>query len=209
MKKKVLVLAPHTDDGELGCGGTLAKYVAEGGYDIHIVVFSTCAESVPKGFPADILGKEFRKAMKLLGIPSSNIKILDFPVRHFPEHRQQILEELVKLNKSIKPDLVFMPCAHDIHQDHSTVATEAMRAFKRTCLLGYELPWNNYTFNNQTFSLLSLKDVNVKIRALGCYETQKMRDYFKRDYQIAIARTHGVQVGVQYAEVFEAIRWVF
>ena len=50
--KKVLVLAPHTDDGELGCGGTVARLLEEG-CEVHFAVFSTCAESVPAGFPAD------------------------------------------------------------------------------------------------------------------------------------------------------------
>ena len=52
--KKVLVLAPHTDDGELGCGGTVARLLEEG-CEVHFAVFSTCAESVPAGFPADEL----------------------------------------------------------------------------------------------------------------------------------------------------------
>ena len=61
--KKVLVLAPHTDDGELGCGGTVARLLEEG-CEVHFAVFSTCAESVPAGFPADELKTEFLSAME-------------------------------------------------------------------------------------------------------------------------------------------------
>ena len=51
---KVLVLAPHTDDGELGCGGTIHQLISHGKRVIY-VAFSTCEESVPEGFPKDIL----------------------------------------------------------------------------------------------------------------------------------------------------------
>ena len=52
--KNVYVLAPHTDDGELGAGGTIAKLI-ELGANIFYFAFSTAADSVPEGFPKDIL----------------------------------------------------------------------------------------------------------------------------------------------------------
>ena len=51
---KVLVLAPHTDDAEFGCGGTIAKLVSEGS-EVHIAAFSACEQSVRPEFPKDIL----------------------------------------------------------------------------------------------------------------------------------------------------------
>lgn len=45
MKKKVLVLAPHTDDAELGCGGSIAKFVEEG-REVHVVSFSIAEDSL-------------------------------------------------------------------------------------------------------------------------------------------------------------------
>ncbi len=47
MKQKILVLAPHTDDGELGCGGTIVRLIDEG-QDVYYVAFSICEESVPE-----------------------------------------------------------------------------------------------------------------------------------------------------------------
>ena len=78
--KKVLVLAPHTDDGELGCGGTVARLLEEG-CEVHFAVFSTCAESVPAGFPADELKTEFLSAMESYGIPAEQLILFDFQVR--------------------------------------------------------------------------------------------------------------------------------
>ena len=64
---RVLVLSPHTDDGELGAGGTIARWIGEG-KDIYYVAFSTCQKSVPDNWPRDILKQECRCAMKTLGI---------------------------------------------------------------------------------------------------------------------------------------------
>lgn len=207
MIDNVLVLAPHTDDGELGCGGTIAKLL-EQGKQVFYVAFSTCKESVPKGLPEWTLKDELGKATAALGIPREHVFVQDYQVRHFPENRQAILDDLICLGREIKPDLILMPSPHDIHQDHSTIAQEAMRAFKRVCILGYELPWNNYTFNNQTFSRLEREHLETKIRALSCYESQGFRDYFQRDYLEGISRAHGVQIGCMYAEVFETVRWI-
>jgi len=206
-KNKVLVLAPHTDDGELGCGGTVAKFLREG-REIYYVAFSTCEESVPQGLPKDILKKELLMATNALGIPTNNIRVLDYRVRHFSESRQPILDDMIKINREVSPDLVFVPSPHDIHQDHSTIAAEAMRAYKHSCILGYELPWNNYTFNNQAFSVLSEEDVDLKIKALSCYKSQNERAYFQKEYLTGMCRAHGIQIGCEYAEVFETIRWV-
>jgi len=206
--RTILVLAPHTDDGELGCGGTISKLLRKGD-DVHYVAFSTCRESVPNGYRETILKEELSKATLSLGIKSDNLRVLDYQVRHFPEMRQEILDDMIIIGRELNPDLVFIPSPHDIHQDHSTIAQEAMRAFKKTCLLGYELPWNNYTFNNQAFSVLDEIDVKNKVKALGCYESQGFRNYFQEEYLFGMCRAHGIQIGQEYAEVFETVRWVF
>lgn len=207
MINRVLVLAPHTDDGELGCGGTIAKMLEEG-KQIYYAAFSTCKESVPQGLPEWTLKDELGRATTTLGIPQSNVFVFDYKVRHFQERRQNILDDMIELGKRVGPDLVLIPSPHDIHQDHGTIAQEAMRAFKRICILGYELPWNNYTFNNQTFSRIEGRHMEKKIAALACYESQGFRSYFQRDYLMGIGRAHGVQIGSEYAEVFETIRWM-
>jgi len=127
--KTILVLAPHTDDGELGCGGSIVRFLEEG-KEVYYVAFSTAEDSVPEGFPRNILEIEVREATKILGIPSSNLIIYKFQVRKLNYVRQEILEELVKIKREINPDLVFIPSPNDLHQDHQTVAMEGMRAFK-------------------------------------------------------------------------------
>ncbi len=205
--KKVLILAPHTDDGEFGCGGTIHKFVKMG-MEVFYAAFSTAEESVPAHMPRDILTTEVTAATKVLGIKPENLLLYKYRVRRFPTERQEILEDLVVLNKDIKPDLVFMPSLNDLHQDHTTIANEALRAFKKTSILGYELPWNNLTFTTQSFISLSEEDLNAKLKALDCYNSQKGRDYTSEEYIRSLAITRGVQIGITYAETFEVIRWI-
>lgn len=207
MDGPVLVLAPHTDDGEFGCGGTIAKLVEEN-CEIYYVAFSTCRASVPAGEPEDILEKELHAAMQSFGIPEAHVFILDYPVREFSEHRQSILDAMIRIGNQVKPKVVFAPSIHDIHQDHHVIAEEAMRAFKKTTLLAYEVPWNNFTFDNQAYFKLEQQHIDSKLAAISCYRTQTRRQYAKPEFTIGQARVHGVQISCEYAEVFEVVRWV-
>ena len=203
----VLVLAPHTDDGELGCGGTIAKFLEEG-RQVFYAAFSVAEKSVPQGYPKNILETELRQAMKVLGIAESNLRLYRYEVRTFSYHRQEILEDIISLRNELNPDLIFMPSLADLHQDHRVVAEEGVRAFKTATILGYEQPWNNISFNTMAFVCLEEHHIKKKIAVLNCYETQKYRKYLNEDFIRGLAKTRGIQIGVDYAEVFEAVRWV-
>ena len=204
---RILVLAPHTDDCECGCGASVAKFVDEG-HDVYCVAFSSAKKSLPKNFPEDATVKEFRNATAILGIKPANLIMFNYEVRKFPEYRQDILEDLVMLNRELSPELIFMPSPHDTHQDHHTVASEGFRAFKRSSILGYEIPWNNLTFNTNTFIFLEEEHIERKIAALKCYESQKIRLYGGANFFIRLSEVRGVQIGAEYAECFETIRWI-
>ncbi len=205
--KNVYVLAPHTDDGELGAGGTISKLI-ELGANVFYFAFSTAETSVPDGFPKDILKTEVMNATKKLGIPKKNVIIYNYEVRKLNYVRQEILEDLIKHRKMLKPDLVLMPSLHDIHQDHSTIAQEGLRAFKNSTILGYELIWNNLTFDTTSFVKLDKIHIQSKCNALKEYKSQGTRDYMSEEFIFALAKTRGVQIGVEYAESFEVIRWI-
>ncbi|TMK95958.1 MAG: PIG-L family deacetylase [Actinobacteria bacterium] len=205
--RRVLVLAPHTDDGEFGCGGTMARLV-EGGAEVRYVAFSIATRSLPEGFPPDTLAHEVRAATAELGVAEAALTVHDFDVRTFPEHRQEILELLVALWEEWKPEVVFQPSLNDVHQDHQVVAAEGLRAFKRTTILGYEIPWNNFDFSYQAYVALEERHVERKIAALRHYESQQHRRYIDREYVHSIARTHGINVNREYAEVFQVYRVV-
>ena len=206
-EKKILVLAPHTDDGELGCGAAVAKFI-ENGAKVYYAAFSLAEDSVPPPFPKNILEIEVKAATAQLGIVPERLLLYRYEVRRFSYRRQEILQDLVDLNEQLCPDMVLMPCLHDLHQDHSTVAMEGLRAFKRTTILSYELPWNNLNFSTQCFVIVSEEHLRLKIVALGCYDSQKDRYYVSEEYIRSLAITRGTQIGRKYAEAFEVIRWL-
>ncbi len=203
----MLVLAPHTDDAELGCGGTLARLV-ERKYDVFVIVFSTASESLPGELSRDTLKHEFGDAMRVLGIPNGNALVREYPVRRLAEHRQSILEELVVIRKEIAPDVVFLPCEQDIHQDHQVVHAEGVRAFKNASLLGYELPWNTFDFAPQLIVSLEDRHIERKWDMLCAYNSQMVlgRQYFSKDLVYSLARVRGAQAKKEFGEGFQVIR---
>lgn len=207
MMKTILVLAPHTDDGELGCGATISKLIEEGA-EVFYAAFSICEESVPDGFPRNILETEVKNATSKIGIKPGNLIIKRYPVRKFPEFRQDILEDLVQLEKEILPDIVFMPSSFDIHQDHNTIFLEGRRAFKNYSILGYEFMWGNFAFNTTCFYVVNEAHIDSKIQALGEYESQQHRFYSREKLLKGLANFRGLQISEEYAEAFEVIRWV-
>ncbi len=205
--QRILVLAPHTDDGEFGCGGSINRWVGEGKH-VYYVSFSSARKSVPEGMPTDILEKEVREATRVLGIPPDNLVLFNYPVREFPSYRQDILEDMVRLGTDLKPELVLLPSTNDTHQDHQTVSQEGFRAFKRISMIGYEMPHNNLNFSTNLFTVLEKRHMDKKTGALECYRSQARKPYANKDFVWSLARVRGTQIGVQYAEAFEVIRWV-
>ncbi len=205
--QRMLILAPHADDGELGAGGTIHKY-ASAAESVTYVAFSTCAQSLPDGLAPDTMEHECRAATARLGIPGDRLEFLDFRVRRFNERRQDILDEMIRLRREVRPTLVFAPNSVDVHQDHTVIHQEAMRAFKGTTLLGYELPWNSRHFDFDLVVGLSEADLEAKLAAISAYESQHFRPYVDREVQRGIAIYNGLKGGVPLAEAFEVLRWI-
>jgi N-acetylglucosamine malate deacetylase 1 len=206
-QSRILVLAPHTDDGELGAGASIARWASQG-HEVHYVAFSACQDAIPDGWPEDELTREVAAATAELGIPAERLRVLDFQVRRFARDRQEILQAMVDLNADISPNLVVMPSLQDLHQDHSVVAAEGLRAFKRTSILAYEIAWNNIDFRTAAFHVLDGPDVEAKLRAIECYRSQVSRSYADPDFLRSQMRYRGTQVGARYAEVFDVLRWI-
>ena len=130
------------------------------------------------------------------------------PHHHAREiHRQALLDQLIRIKNNLKPTLVITHGSMDIHQSHQVVYQESVRAFKNTTILGFNHPWNcvNGT-NNNYFVKLSERNVEKKLQALSCYESQKNRPYFKPDFQKNLLTNTGELIGEKYAEAFETIR---
>ena len=201
----VLVLAPHCDDGELGLGGTISKLV-RCNIEIVYVAFSLAEKSIPKGFPLDVTRREVYEATKILGVFPKNIILYDFAVREFSDKRQKILELMIKLQKKINPNVLFIPSLNDKHQDHQVIAIEAVRAFKRANIFCYDLPWNSQKFSPNLFISIEEIDLENKKRAISCYDSQKNKQYMSAKFIESLAIVRGIQGNYNYAEAFEIIK---
>jgi len=202
---RVLVLAAHTDDGELGCGGSIARFVAEG-RRVRVVAFSCADILLGTSFPRNQPEIEMRAAMNILGVSREEVFVHDFPVRSFSQFRQEILQACWELNRDYAPTLVLTHRSRDLHQDHEVIAAESLRAFKRTSVLCYEQPWNTVSMDTQAFVKLTREHMERKIRALECYASQKGRGFLDPEFISGWAKTRGVQVGVEFAECYEVPR---
>jgi LmbE family N-acetylglucosaminyl deacetylase len=202
---QTLVLCAHPDD-EIGCGALISKLI-ESDASVHYTYFSDCAESTRAlGFAPQTLIEECHDSCRELGIKQENITGFNFPVRHFPQHRQDILEVLVRLREKINPALVLVASRDDIHQDHSTLTHEAVRAFKHSTIIGYEFPWNHMHSHLDMLVRVERRHIDAKIRAWSSYKTQTARAYHGHKVLESLARVRGVQANSEFAESYETIR---
>lgn len=195
----ILCIGAHTDDVELGMGGTVAKLV-QSGHDVMVLALSHEYSGTGS------LLEEFWAANKALGAQG---RFREYTTRHFAEDRASILDDLIWIRGNLNPRVVYTHCSTDCHQDHRVVHEECIRAFKHHTLLGYELPWNNVQKPQlQKYEVLRHDQVGKKKEAIACYESQAGRIYTDSDYTEAHAIMRGAECGAYYAEAFEVIRWM-
>jgi LmbE family N-acetylglucosaminyl deacetylase len=188
-----LAISPHTDDAELGCGGTLHKLSREA--DVTIVSLSA---------PDPRLAEEFVRSAEVLKVKAI---LHEYPRRRFLSKRQEILDTLIGIRKELEPELVFCPSEMDGHQDHIVVYRETLRAFKYDhSIYTYEAPWNQFRSEITAFSMLDDRDLQAKLKALECYESQQNHHYFFPTFTESLARVRGAQVNSKYAEAFGVVR---
>jgi len=196
----ILLLAPHADDIELGCGATVARFFEEG----HRLLWIGFTDEQP-------LNDEHIKATEVIGLKDDSRLAFDFTLRQLSDRRKEVLERLVTLNSEFKPDLVVGPSLHDFHQDHQVVANEMVRAFKTSAsIICYELPWNHISFDVQLLTKLTNQHMETKIRMLEKFKSELVvrGRYFSATLVRGMALLRGTQAGTEYAEAFEVLRWV-
>lgn len=205
--ERLLVLSPHTHDGEFSAGGTIARFI-EAGTQVFYVAFCTFENSIEESDKEkEVLKNECIMAAKELGIPKDHVMLLDFPFRLFPRYRQEILDTMITFSREIKPNLVLCPSSYDTNQDQQVICEETVRAFKKTSSIwGMDQPWSNMSSRTDIFVELTAQQVDKKVKALMECKSQSFKDNFSEDYIKAAVFTRGMTIGVKYAEAFECVR---
>ena len=200
--KRILFVGAHPDDIELGCGAFMHNILP--GANVLCVTLSDNQKN--PGLKNVV--KEHIESLAVLGVPESGIIVEEFETRKFPVMRQEILEYLLKLRNEFKPDMVFVHTKSDIHQDHNVVTEEALRAYRGTTVLGFDVVRSSYGFFPHFLVGVTLADVEAKLEALSKYKTYHDKYYFDPDLLRATMVRHGALAETPFAEGFDILRIV-
>ena len=198
----LLFIGAHPDDVELGCGALIAEVG-----DRANVVCVTLSDNQENPDLTYLVG-EHQESMSILGVKPENDILRQFTTRRFQAARQEILEEMLSLKKTYHPEVVFVHTSQDIHQDHKTVTEEALRAFRGTTVLGFDVLRSSYGFFPNFLVDVSEESVKTKIKALQAYKTYQDRYYFDENILHATAIRHGALAERPFAEGFDILRIV-
>ena len=218
MKKNVLIISPHADDEILGCGGFISKY-SKKNYYINVLILTNANKGAPEIYSTEEIKNiriEAKKANKLIG--TKKIFFENLPavnLNNYPIYK--ITNIIDKYIKQINPEIILIPSANDIHDDHKIIfkaSKISIRPNKKSSLktiLSYEVlsetEWNEdgKLFNPNYFVRLKKKDINNKVKAFMNYKSQVKKFPHPRSKEaiINLSRVRGSQVFEEYAEAFK------
>jgi LmbE family N-acetylglucosaminyl deacetylase len=130
---RILCLGAHSDDIEIGCGGTLLRLLAEHpGSSVKWVVFSAseAREGEARASAADFTA----------GAATSSVAVKGFRESYFPTQWADLKESLEDVRREGEPDVVFSHARQDLHQDHRVLAELTWNTFRKHLVLEYEIP---------------------------------------------------------------------
>ena len=201
--KKILVIGPHPDDLEFGCGGTLYK-LSKNGFRLELLVI-TCGEY--GGLP-NIRKKEQHASASFLkaGLHWGGFRDTEVQVG------RELISVIEKKISIIKPHLIMVNYENDTHQDHRNVSQAVITAARHESnIIFYEVP-TSIEFQPEIFSNIGTV-LDKKIRLLKCHRSQIHKTRIKNLSIIESARSaaifRGYQARVKYAEGFMAQRILF
>jgi LmbE family N-acetylglucosaminyl deacetylase len=200
-KKDVIVLGAHPDDFEVGCAGTILKYLKQINLTIYVM-----SDRYEDGKMRDL--NDQKKSFKILGLEKIPVKVFNIPTRIFHDYKSKIRNILYEIATTSNVDIVFTTPINDIHQDHIVLADEVLRLFREKTIFGYEVIRSGYNFRPQMHVRLTEKIVEKKIKAAQSYRSQWSTTksggyYFAKDVMKGLMRARGAQFGLEYAEAFE------
>jgi len=195
----VLCLGAHSDDVEIGCGGTVLKLLTESTEVIvHWVVLGA---SGPRGEEAQESAKRF-----LAGAQHATIMVKGFRDSFFPYIGGEIKEFFEELKQTVSPDVIFTHYRHDLHQDHRLVSELTWNTFRDHFVLEYEIiKYDGDLGVPNLFVHLTGEHARVKVRnILDVFKTQGNRSWFTENAFTSIMRIRGLESNApeEYAEGF-------
>jgi LmbE family N-acetylglucosaminyl deacetylase len=203
---EVLCLGAHSDDIEIGCGGTILKLCEQfKSLSFHWVVFSS----------DEIRAKEaHRGADAFLNNAGKRIIYMNtFRNGYFPFIGAQIKDYFEHLKQSINPDIIFSHYGRDLHQDHRLVSELTWNTFRNHFILEYEIvKYDGDLGSPNSFVPLKKPECDKKIDLLlRCYESQASHHWFSREAFKSLMRIRGIESNAPtgYAEAFYCRKLTF
>jgi LmbE family N-acetylglucosaminyl deacetylase len=201
---KILCLGAHSDDIEIGCGGTILRLTGQyPAASCRWVVFSAAGD----GRHEEALAGA---RLFLERTTAQTIVVKQFRESFFPSLSAPIKEYFEELKADFEPDLVFTHYRHDLHQDHKLVGDLTWNTFRRSLILEYEVPkWDGDLGSPNCYVRLPKELVERKIRYLcDTFTTQAAKPWFTADVFRALMRLRGVEANAPFAEAFYARKLV-
>jgi LmbE family N-acetylglucosaminyl deacetylase len=204
--RRILFLGAHSDDNEIGAGGTLLKLAAErSNLEVWWVVFSAPG---PRAEEARKSAAEF-----LSGVSNHQIRIGSFRESYFPSDWPAIKEYFEEIKTKIDPDVVFTHYRHDRHQDHRVLSDLCWNTFRNHLIFEYEiLKYDGDLGQPNVFIPLSGEIASRKISLLlKHFQSQSTKHWFTRDTFEAMHRIRGIECASSTgrAEAFHCRKLVF
>jgi len=196
----LLCLGAHSDDIEIGAGGTLLSLLERGIHlDVHWCVLSG-GNSVREG-------EARASAMEFLGnAPEREIEILSFRDGFFPQQGETIKRWFESLKQRVKPDVILTHRRDDAHQDHREVCSLTWNTFRDHCILEYEIPkWDGDIGQPNVYMSVSAGALQRKIDLLiKHFGSQRSKQWFDEDTFRGLARLRGIECRApeRFAEAF-------
>ena len=196
---KILCLGAHSDDIEIGCGGTILKLLEEND-DVYVywIVFS--AEKKRAKEARESAGKF------LINAKQKDIAIKRFKDGFFPYVGGEIKEFFEELKNGFTPDLIFSHYRQDLHQDHRLINELTWNTFRDQLILEYEIIKYDGDIGNPNFFVhLDEQTCQTKIKyILESFRSQSQRGWFTEDVFYSILRLRGLEANSlsKYAEGF-------
>lgn len=220
--KKLLVLSPHADDAELGCGGYIARTIAEGGEVLVAVATVGDTKFIHSGrvVPASERVEELKGSMSVLGVKDYRVLTYGFDTSLNTYPQGAMVAMLDELQQEFKPTevLVPLPSAHQDHKYCWEVGVASTRpSYSRhspTIVAAYEYPLTSWGEGSAARGFNGGLYVNVtsywdaKVQALEKYKSQMRgaNDLISIHGMEALGKLRGLESGFTYAELFYTLR---